>query len=452
MGFLWFKTKAEKEQERLLEEERLNSLAKKIIEGVATAITAVIPREEQKEREKPYLKARMSNNTITVVTKEGDVLTSTGDQEMFKKIQESTNIEELKALFIPQESQSEYNKEKALENQKKAEFQEIKKLSSVLDEHPEFEQVDGAYMLKGVKLSLPKVMIKAFGEVLNYPDRFSALKNFWYWLSTNPVPEAIEDTYRFVERNDVKITPNGLLVLYRGIVSVGDNTIDKERAKAISDLYAKIKMAKKGPANYTVWKVNNTYVALKQETIPSEGKNIGNLKELYINLPSEQGNLFTDNHTKSMKIQLGSVYKIDEDHVDRNNKIDCSRGLHVGSKNFGIGSFGDTKVMCLVNPSKIRAVPLYDSNKMRVSEMFIATTLENEKGKYRDEEFDLVGFDDEYFNISVKELEEMAKSADIQELAKHKLVPTIGIKETKDIVKKLSQAKKAIQDRVKLLD
>lgn len=62
-----------------------------------------------------------------------------------------------------------------------------------------------------------------------------------------------------------------------------------------------------------------------------------------------------------------------------------------------------------MNPAKIRSVPVYDGNKMRVSEMFIAAVIEEKDGKYMDEDVDIVHFDEQYHAYSVEELQDALK-------------------------------------------
>jgi len=116
---------------------------------------------------------------------------------------------------------------------------------------------------------------------------------------------------------------------------------------------------------------------------------------------------------------VGEVYKEDEENIDWDNTISCGRGLHVASRRYDYSGFGDVAVMVIVNPSKIRSVPIgsADIGKMRVSEMYIASVLEiDEKGQYIDEHLDIVDMDEKYFNISVAEMENNLKTLDTTKL------------------------------------
>jgi len=472
MGILfWSKSKRQEKEAQFLK-------------SIKDAVAAVLDEKKPAESEFSVTKAYFINkDTFTVRTSTGKNYVKNGATvEDFHKVAAATSDAEVKAVMEAQPS-PEQIKDKQ-EQEQRAEKLAIYK---TLLNHEEFEEKEGSLYVKGINLSLPEVIVDGFLQVINEPEAFSALKRFWYWLAINPNPESREDAYKFIKYNDVKITSHGLLVLYRGIVSKGDE--NKDLVAAISTNFAKIKSWKKSPKNYqlvkldvveetvvedgydfepydwdddediTTWPSQSTQTRVKK-VIGTEyqlikagqatsGEILGTLDVLYEELPELKANTYTDAHTKTMQIKIGSVYKIDEDLVDRDNRVECSNGLHVGSMSFGIGSFGDTKVMALVNPSKIRAVPQYDSKKMRVSEMFIAAVLEQDaNGNYMDSEMDLVEFNDLYFALSVEELEEMAKGVNITELSKHKLLPSVDFNSLGTIVGDLAGIRDAIANRV----
>jgi hypothetical protein len=138
---------------------------------------------------------------------------------------------------------------------------------------------------------------------------------------------------------------------------------------------------------------------------------------------------------------------IHEDKVDINSRADCSSGLHVASKRYNYGSFGDTPVLCLVNPSKVRSVPVGECSKMRVSEMFIASKLEDKDGKYMDDDLDIVPFEDEYSKITIEELEKASENGfeDVKPSNTQ-----LGIKE-KEAVKIIGDIKSQMTSRIKTI-
>jgi hypothetical protein len=435
MGFLFFGKKTIKKLQ-----DELSSISEKF---------TILQEKEEKKAASPLIsKLALTNETLIVVTKEGNLFqkdkANKADWAYVQTLKDEEAIEKfMQALATAEQLALEEEKE-----QKKRRVENYKKLTT----HPEFEFREDSLYLKNIKLSLPEVIVEGFLDVLDNPEGFQALKMFCYWLALNPNPESIEDAYRFIKHNNVKLTSHGLLVLYRSIVSKG--ATNKDLINFISRSWAKVKMWKKSPKTFFIYKENGEYKLIKSGTqlsleSISDSELIGNLDTLNTKLPELEENAYTDAHTHTMDIKIGSVYRMNEEEVDRDNRVECSNGLHVGSASFGISSFGDTKVLALVNPSKIRAVPAYDSQKMRVSEMFIAAVLEiGEDGKYIDTETDLVEMNDVYFSSSVEELEELAKGVNIKELAKHNLLPVIDLPSIENIVETLTEIKESLEDRV----
>jgi hypothetical protein len=160
---------------------------------------------------------------------------------------------------------------------------------------------------------------------------------------------------------------------------------------------------------------------------------IGNLETLYNGLPSMQENHFTDNHTHKMTIKIGEVYKEDEDKIDLDNTVSCGAGLHVGSRSFMFGSFGDTGVLALVNPSKVRSVPRHECNKMRVSEMFIVGVVSLEDYSKGIDEGNVNDFSQEYFNTSAAELKSQVDTLSFAGLSCQGNVPALSLLDMQSI-------------------
>lgn len=471
MAFNLFGSKKRKEAEN-------EKLRNEILDGVKALINAGAATEEDVSEimsGNPLKKAILSNSTLTVILHDGTRLVDNdATKEIYELVVSAKSEDVVKKLMMAPFTKYDVEQQRIVDRveeerlakiahyeAKVAEYERKKSQAeryTQLIDHQDFEARNGSLYLKGVDLSIPNIVVEGFLDAMDKPGAFSALKNFWYWLALNPNEESRNDLFRFIEHNDVKITANGLLVLYRGICSRNQESPNKALIEFVSTQYAKIKMAKKGPGNYAVYITADGYKIWKSAE-EKDADIVGNLKDLYNSLGSlqETGVAYTDAHTRTMDIKIGSVYSIAEEEVDRNNSIECSTGLHVGSKSFGIGSFGDTKVMALVNPMKVRAVPAYDSQKMRVSEMFIVGVLElDDEGDYMDAEYDVVSMDDEYFNIGVEELEEMAKSVNIKELSAHQLLPAVSMPAlefiTETLVEKNEEkksAKEQIQNRVK---
>lgn len=413
-------------RKRLLDQQVKNEEARgTLIEKQIEAVDGDL-RKEQEIKQKLYKKLMIIDETVIVTLHDGTLFSnSEGGKEFYEKVKNCYTIDSIIELFLPKEPVIIRTQE--VETQLEKEL--VRKEWSCLEKHPDFEVIDNEIYLKKLPMPLPAVIVAAFIEVVEkmnhawveplydgkeYEDlmsQYTSLKLFTYKLALNPIESSREDALKFIRNQDIRITSLGNLIMYRGIVSVGEP--DKELSKFVSTEYFKVKKWKKSPANYCVLEEDGEY-SLGKINSEDDGRKIskGNLQELYNNLGSLEENRYTDAHTYSMDIRIGAVYSIPEEEVDVDSRQDCSSGLHVGSRSFGIGSFGDTKVLCLVNPAKIRSVPIYDGNKMRVSEMFIAAVIEEKDGKYMDEDVDIVHFDEQYHAYSVEELQEALKERD----------------------------------------
>lgn len=373
--------------------------------------------KKEKENTKPYKNGYYSNGILTVVLNNGDVISAQCTTENVKKLNTCTNEDEIKQLF---DKNYYVNNPVVYDNKEipKEELAAKKKFVENSDELLEilgkdFKKSGEEFFFKKVKLPIPAILLNAFVEnkrAGNF-EVYDSLVNFWLWTSLNPIQSSREDLFAFIRKNDVKLTPGGLLVLYRRIVSVNnDKSVDKKLEEIISLEYFRTKkIDKKSPKNYSLVDIEGKY---KRVPVGKEGdyKVVGNLHDLYVNMSAIPTNVYTDAHTRTMKIQIGSIYRIDEDLVDINSRNDCSAGLHVASKRYNYGSFGDTPVLCLVNPSKVRSVPVGECSKMRVSEMFIASKLEHNGNNYMDDDLDIVPFEDEYSKITLEELEKASEN------------------------------------------
>lgn len=437
-SFDWFRSEERKELQRLqVDEQRIkNQLLTK----------QLLPPEEVAK--KPYKKLLYTNGSITAVFHDGVVITKKGcDAECFNRAKDAYSDDVLRTLLLPapelvKQPTEAYTKE---------ELQLVKANIHSVVEHEDFEAVEDDIFLKGVKLPIPPIVLASFIELvekLNAPfvtnktelaEKFEALKMFWRWTALNPIESSRNDLYTFIKRNDISITTNGLLPLYRRVVTVGNS--NKELVKFISEQYAKLKKWKKSPRNYNVVQEN---VTDKYELrLGNEGlvlgcqKMVGNLETLYLDLPNMTENIYTDGRTRKMVIKIGEIYKESEDKIDLDNTKECSRGLHVGSRDFGFHGFGDTGVMALVNPMKVRSVPLADSYKMRVSEMFIVGVMPLEEYSKDIDDGVLADYSNEYFNESVKELEEQLATRSYEKLSCQENVPALAIVDIKSITEAL---------------
>ena len=120
-----------------------------------------------------------------------------------------------------------------------------------------------------------------------------------------------------------------------------------------------------------------------------------------------------------MEVRLLVTSQIDS---DPNNQ--CSKGLHVAGENWLTQNyFGDSGLICLVNPMNVRAIPYADRGKMRVKE-YMAVGV----AKY-DDNGSIIGvptktFEHDYQTITASEIADMLKSVNTTECSDEYLIPT----------------------------
>ena len=327
-------------------EEARGTLIEKQIEAVDGDL-----RKEQEIKQKLYKKLMIIDKTVIVTLHDGTLFSnSEGGKEFYEKVKNCYTIDSIIELFLPKEPVIIRTQE--VETQLEKEL--VRKEWSCLEKHPDFEVTDNEIYLKKLPMPLPAVIVAAFIEVVEkmnhawveplydgkeYEDlmsQYTSLKLFTYKLALNPIESSREDALKFIRNQDIRITSLGNLIMYRGIVSVGE--VDKDLSKFVSTEYFKVKKWKKSPANYFVYKCSNAtdsdveYV-LGTSIGDSKVQNynlqeeIGNLATLYNNLDSLEENRYTDAHTYSMDIRIGAVYSIPEEEVDVDSRQDCSSGL-----------------------------------------------------------------------------------------------------------------------------
>lgn len=459
MSFKWFKpwTWFESEERNELEQlkRRLDDFEKNI----------------KNTREEPKIGSPYTNlffsppSLLTVALASGEVIMrNDSSTEEYLKIKEAKTETEIRDILLKKVSplpydlrgQVDYKEEKAEDDWEDDEYlepsEEVKEkmnyAADILLEDSDFTKKEEDYYLKDVALPIPTLILGSFIELKERQKlkqgedthaKIHALKMFWTWLALNPITNARLDSLRFIKKNNITIDENGLLVMYRRVVALQHKT-DTEFNDFVTSNYLKVKKNKKSPKNYYVILEEDKYKLVKGNIAAGAiltGESLGSLAELYEKIKSSDSNIYTDNHTKTKEIRIGHVYKEDEDKINLDNSIDCGSGLHVGSVNFGFSGFGNTGVIALVNPMKIRSVPKSDTNKMRVSEMFIAGVYDLKDYKEDVEEAKLLSLSTEYCNTSLEELNEIIKGKDLAPLSCKKNKVELKVSEAKVITSSL---------------
>lgn len=429
-------------------EEKVLQLEQKL--PVLQKGTDLVEEIEKIKVEKIISKILYNTNTknIDIILSNGNVLSGIVEKDIYEKIRNCNDELMILNLISPTKVEQENGCDFDIEVEKT-----ITPLINILSSNSNFEIENDKVYLKGIKsIAIPSSIVAYFislleninntsniNEINNLKEEFNALLMFTFWLLLNPIESSRNDCLTFIKKNDIQLTSNGLLVCYRKVVSRGSN--NKELIKFISENYFKIKKWKKSTKNYNVHYGESTgYFLMGLANNDHQGSNdksfIGNLHELYQNLHTLKENTYTDNHTKTKIIKIGSIYKEDEDRIDLDNTIPCSSGLHIGSKQFMFDSFGDTGVIALVNPMFVRSVPVVDAHKMRVSEMFIATIADKEEFDNLNE---LIDFSTEYCSSTLEDLQIELSNKVFEKLSCQNNLPITSLKEIIDITKILNE-------------
>jgi len=430
-------------------EEKVLQLEQKL--PVLQKGTDLVEEIEKNKVEKIISKILYNTNTknIDIILSNGNVLSGIVEKDIYEEI---TNCnDELMILDLISPTKEEIKgSDFDLEVEKT-----ITPLINILSSNSNFEIENNKVYLKGIKsIAIPSSIVGEFirlhseinyykyqslysTPVKTYKEEFNALLMFTFWLLLNPIESSRNDCLTFIKKNDIQLTSNGLLICYRNVVSKGST--NKELIKFISENYFKKKKQKKSTKNYSIYSRLGDLVICKNNKLPEENnpywENIGNLHELYQNLHTLKENTYTDNHTRTKTIKIGSIYKEDEDKIDLDNTIECSSGLHIGGKQFLFDSFGDTGVIALINPMFVRSVPVADAHKMRVSEMFISAIVDKEEFDNLNE---LIDFSQEYCSSTLEDLQIELSNKVFEKLSCQDNLPITSLKEIIDITKVLS--------------
>jgi len=252
----WFKSKVETSIDRV----------------IASKIESLMEQEEAPKEvfEKPFLNLKLVNDTLTVVLRDGSVLSKPeATEEDYYAISEAKSVHEIYAIIASREVAADVEALRAETARIKALQKGIETLA-ILDDF----RVEGTTVyLNGTSRSLPQLLVEKFVEVidrvghepsqevfqvqLNQDDEYVALKNFFMWCCLNPRAEVAHELYRFLAENSFRITRQGFVVALRNVVTLHGSP---ELVHFISNTYNKVKAVwKKNPNEYTVFLENGEY-------------------------------------------------------------------------------------------------------------------------------------------------------------------------------------------------
>jgi hypothetical protein len=320
-------------------------------------------------------------------------------------------------------------------------------------------------------------------------DEYQSLKRFFMWCCLNPRAEVADKLYNFLKRNSFKITKQGFFVALRNVVTLHGST---ELVQFVSNAYNKVKAVwKKSPSDYDVFLKDGAYSFIHKDdlniTVKCEecdetgeywdeefegyvdcgncggtgeykeydtseyGERIGNLTELYLDLPNRAENRFTDAHTQTFDIRIGRPVNMDPGAC-RWNTDDCgAEGLHFTANEIHYVGCGDQSVLVLINPMKVVGI---GESKGRCWEYLPIMTVPREEATeiLHDLDFDTLQLDDSYAIRELESLTDKAKEGFVAESRKHEFnIPHISTVEIENIVASLDNMKDEISSRVQMI-
>ena len=464
--------------------------------------------------EKPFLNIKLVNDTLTVVLRDGSIISKPGaTEEHFHAVSNARNVHEIHAIIASAEVAADVEKIRAEAAKMKALQQGIELLGCLND----FNVEGSTVYLAGTSRSLPQILVEEFirvvdrvadepsqelfGDQLNQDDEYVALKNFFMWCCLNPRAEVAHELYRFLSENSFRITRQGFVVALRNVVTLHGSP---ELVHFISNAYNKVKAVwKKNPSEYTVFLENGEYKLVhddklfKEETHTSttcpeclgdggwdsgdncddwddewedcevcdgsgeveeytytetwpvdHGERIGNLVELYLDLPNRAENRFTDDWTKTFDIRIGQVTSMPMEQCNWSTQDCAAAGLHFTADQIHYVGCGDQSVIVLINPMKVVGI---GQHKGRCYEYLPIMTVPREEATriLHDGMFDTIQLDEEYAIRELESLAERAKEGFAAESKKYEFnMPAISATEITNIVNSLSEMKAQISKRV----
>lgn len=474
ISFSWFKSKKKKEMEDLLVEEQLLTQKlknKKLMRELDKEDEVVLPKKgsDFDIDKKPYNSVRLVNDVLTVILHDGSILAkmnSTADD--FSKVREARTEMEIAKIMGSEEYAEELKQHKKEVEKAESVYKGFELLKSVDD----FIVEGNSVYLKGINRSLPPLLVEKFAEIVSVyqeegeefndmsgvladDEEYVALKRFFMWCCLNPRAEVTDQLYGFLQQNGMRITKQGFFVALRNVVNVAGN--DSEVVEFISNAYNKIKgVWKKKPIDYVVYSSDDFkgYKFTKDTTVSTpdfQSRNnviVGNLQELYEDLPNMRENRFTDNWTRTFDIRIGKPVQMKPEECSWSTQDCAEAGLHFAGHTAPYVLCGDTSVFVLINPMTVVGI---GSEKGRCYEYFpfMTTNVEEADEIMNSEDYDFLQMDEHYAIEQLEQLEDRVKKGFSAETTKYEFnLPHMSTKEMRDIISQLGEMKDEISRRV----
>jgi hypothetical protein len=441
----WFKSKIERAVENV----------------ISNKIENLIENSEEELAVKPYSNIKLTNNVLTIVLNNGDILCKPSSTvEDFKKAREAKTEDELLMLAASVEGLEEKRQQEKEVAKSKALLEGLEVLKNLDD----FQVVENSVYLKGTIRTLPPLLVEKFIEIVHnngFPleqvdldnhEEYVSLKRFFLWCCLNPRAEVADKLYDFLTRNKMRITKQGLFVGLRNVKKVAGN--NHELVDFITNAYQKVKAVwKKKPSDFFVWGDDDGTLTFSKDGQPDGiNKLYGNLQDLYLDLPNMKENRYTDGWTQTFDIRIGKPVKMDPKDCNWSTQDCATAGLHFAGHTSPYVLYGDTTVFTLHNPMKVVGI---GSEKGRCYEYlpFMTTTVNEADQIMNSGDFDFLELDEQYAIDELNDLENRVKEGFAKEAMKYEFnIPQISITEIRNIISSLDEIKETISNRIKTVD
>ena len=455
----------------------------------------------QKQYDKPYSNIKFVNDVLTVILKDGSIISKhPATIDHFNLARGAEWEEELFAICSSSEGLQEKRKIEEEIKRNAALAQGIKSLIDFAED--EFEERDGALYMTGIDRSMPQLLIEEFIMLFQEDwnddevnERWEGLKRFWMWCCLNPRAEVADELFRFLKDNSFRITKQGFFVALRNVVTLHGGA---ELVHFVSNSYNKVKAVwKKSPDKYEVFLQNGDYKLVHEDDLFEEetlttttcpeclgeggwedndgewikcpncdgsgdvdeytetrtwsinhGQNIGNLTQLYLDLPNRAENRFTDDWTKTFDIRVGVPVKMPMEECNWSTQDCAAAGLHFTADQIHYVGCGDQSMLVLINPMKVVGI---GQHKGRCYEYLPIMTVPRDEATsiLHDLDFDTMQLDDSYAIQELDNLAEKVKEGFAAEAKKYNFnFPTINPKTVENIIASLEDMKQVIGGRV----
>jgi hypothetical protein len=487
LSMQWFKSKIEHAVEK--------AIAKKIDNLMEQEDNDDVPSE------KPYMNVKLVNDVLTIVLHDGSILSKpNATEEDFNRAINAVTEAQLFSVCTTAEVLDERRKQEAEIKRIKALQQGIQRLEGLND----FEIEGNSVKLRGTGRTMPQLLVERFVEIVDAYDmdpynhvtddeEYQALKRFFMWCCLNPRAEVANELYRFLKENSFRITKQGFFVALRNVVTLHGGT---ELVQFVSNAYNKVKAVwKKSPDNYVVYLKDGEYSFIHKDDrykmvdvdcdncdgsgevfdyeedenypclecdgegtyqhqvlVSDLGEHLGNLTELYLDLPNRKENRFTDDWTKTFDIRIGRVVNMPTEDCNWSTQDCAAAGLHFTADQIHYVGCGDQSVLVLINPMKVVGI---GQHKGRCYEYLPIMTVPREEATsiLHDLNFDTLQLDEDYAIRELQNLAEKAKEGFVSEASKHQFnIPAMSHSQIENIVSSLEEMKDYISKRVVNLD